>query len=215
MKKQFKAVLSMITLLIYFSATQTCKAQDQEMQQLLLNIEKLTQLKSILADMKTGYQIYEQGYNSISSLSRGNFSLHDVYLNGLLQINPAVKNYGRVAGIISQQASLLSEYKSAFGRFKKSGSFNAGELNYMSNVYSQLVKESLNNLDELTTVITATRLRMNDEERIKAIDRIYASSSEKLQFLRYFNRQGTMLSFWRTKDHNETKTLKQLYGVNN
>ena len=34
------------------------------MQQLLLDIEKLTQMKSILSDMKTGYQIYQQGYGS-------------------------------------------------------------------------------------------------------------------------------------------------------
>jgi hypothetical protein len=85
----------------------------------------------------------------------------------------------------------------------------------MGNVYSQLIKESLNNLDELTTVLTATRLRMTDEERIKAIDRIYASSSEKLRFLRYFNRQATLLSLQRTKAQNENKTLKQLYGINN
>jgi hypothetical protein len=85
----------------------------------------------------------------------------------------------------------------------------------MGNVYSQLIKESLNNLDELTTVLTATRLRMTDEERIKAIDRIYTSSSEKLQFLRYFNRQGTLLSLQRTKAQNENKTLKQLYGISN
>jgi hypothetical protein len=46
-----------------------------ELQQLLLNIEKLTQLKGILSDMKTGYQIYQQGYGSISQLSKGNFNL--------------------------------------------------------------------------------------------------------------------------------------------
>ncbi|WP_186461892.1 TerB family tellurite resistance protein [Mucilaginibacter sp. dk17] len=189
------------------------KAQGQELQQLLLNIEKLTQLKSILTDMKTGYQIYQKGYSTISSLSQGNFNLHDVYLNGLLQINPAVKNYGRVAEIMSQQASLLSEYKKAYSKFRQSGSFSGGELDYMGKVYSQLVKQSLDNINELTNILTASKLRMSDDERIRAIDRIYASSTDKLQFLRYFNRNGILLSLQRTKETGDAISLKKLYGI--
>ncbi|WP_317169302.1 hypothetical protein [Mucilaginibacter humi] len=178
---------------------QQSRAQAQEMQQLILDIEKLTQLKGILSDMKTGYQIYQQGYGSISQLSKGNFDLHSVYLNGLFSINPAVKNYGRVAEILTQQASLVSEYKTAYTRFRQSGTFNANELSYMSEVYTQLISQSLQNLDELTNVLTAGKLRMTDDERLRAIDRIYASSSDKLQFLRYFNRQGILLSIQRTR----------------
>jgi hypothetical protein len=215
MKKQFKyltGVLVCITTAVY---TPHCSAQGQEMQQLLLNIEKLTQLKSILSDMKTGYQIYQQGYSTVSNLSKGNFSLHDVYLNGLLAISPAVRNYGRVAEIITQQASLLREYKSAFGRFRQSGTFSVSELTYMGNVYGQLVRQSLANLDELTSVLTAGKLRMSDDERIRAIDRIYASSTDKLQFLRYFNRQGSLLNIQRLKEKAGVQTVKKLYGIVN
>lgn len=208
----------MVIIGVFFLCLVTTKvatAQVQEMQQLILDIEKLTQLKGILSDMKMGYQIYQQGYGSISQLSKGNFDLHSVYLNGLLSINPTVRNYGRVAEIISQQASLISEYKSAYKQFQQSGSFSSGELNYMSNVYTQLVNQSLQNLDELTNVLTAGKLRMSDDERMRAIDRIYASSSDKLQFLRHFNRQGVLLNIQRSKDIGDTRTLKQLYGINN
>jgi hypothetical protein len=132
-----------------------------------------------------------------------------------LSINPTVKNYGRVAEIITQQASLLSEYKSSYKLFRQSGTFSANELSYMSDVYTQLVTQSLENLDELTNVLTAGKLRMSDDERMRAIDRIYASSSDKLQFLRHFNRQGVILSLQRTKEIGDTNTLKQLYGINN
>ncbi|GAB3921453.1 TerB family tellurite resistance protein [Mucilaginibacter myungsuensis] len=214
MKKHIKAFLLTGFTVATLSHTQVCKAQSQELQQLLLNIEKLTQLKSILSDMKTGYQIYQRGYSTISSLSQGNFNLHDVYVNSLLQISPAVKNYGRVAEIISQQASLLSEYKKAFSRFKQSGSFSAGELDYMGKVYSGLVKQSLDNINELTNVLTASKLRMTDDERIRAIDRIYVNSTDKLQFLRYFNRNGVMVSLQRTKETGDALSLKKLYGIN-
>ncbi|MES2108565.1 MAG: TerB family tellurite resistance protein [Bacteroidota bacterium] len=195
--------------------TVPCQAQAQEMQQLILDIEKLTQMKAILSDMKAGYQIYEQGYGTISSLSKGNFDLHNIYITGLMAVSPAVRNYGRIAEILTMQASLISEYKQESSLFRQSGSFSVSELSYISDVYRQLVTETLDNLEELTNIITANKLRMSDAERIKAIDRIYGSSSEKLQFLRFFNNQGVSLSLQRSKDMADTQTLRQLYGINN
>lgn len=191
------------------------KAQEQEMQQLLLDIEKLTQMKSILSDMKTGYQIYQQGYGTISAISKGNFDLHNLYLSGLLAVNPAVRNYGRIADILLMQSRLVSEYKEKSGLFRKSGSFSISELNYMGTVYARLVSETLNDLEELTNIVTAGKLRMSDAERIRGIDRIYSASSDKLGFLRSFNDQEIMLSLQRTKEAGDTRSLKQLYGLNN
>lgn len=209
-------LIKIVPILVIISLTKVdgIYAQGQELQQLLLNIEKLTQLKAILGDMKKGYQIYQQGYSSISQLSKGNFNLHDVYLNGLLSISPAVRSYGRIAEIITQQSRLVSEYKRAFNQFKRSGTFSTGELDYMANVYNQLVKQTLQNLDELTNVLTAGKLRMSDDERMRAINRIYASCSDKLQFLRHFNRQGILVSLQRSKEKGDAQTLKQLYGIN-
>ena len=199
------------TLIVALFFTLKVSAQAQEIEQLMLDIEKLTQFKSILADMKTGYQIYEQGYGSISNLSKGNFDLHNVYLTGLMAVSPAVRNYGRVADIISQQASLVNEYKRANSNFRQSGSFSANELSYMSNVYAKLIDQSLDNLDELNTLVTANKLRMSDADRIKGIDRLYNSSTDQLNFLRAFNRQGVVLSLQRAKDANDVNTLKKLY----
>jgi hypothetical protein len=165
--------------------------------------------------MKTGYEIYQQGYGAISSISKGNFNLHNNYLTGLMAISPGVRNYGRIAEIISMQANLLGEYKRKYKQFQQSGTFSIGELEYISRVYSRLVSESLDNIGELTNVITANKLRMSDAERIKAIDRLFETSSAKVQFLRSFNNQGMMLSLQRSKAAAETRTLKQIYGINN
>jgi len=215
MRKQLKIMIVGCLVLTGFCKAAPCFAQGQEMQQLLLDIEKLTQMKSILSDMKTGYQIYQQGYGTISSLSKGNFDLHNIYITGLMSVSAGVRNYGRIAEIISIQASLISEYKRNSKLFQQSGSFSFSELSYMSDVYDRLISESLDNIEELTNVITANKLRMSDAERIKAIDRIYGTSSDKLQFLRYFNNQGVSLSLQRSKDAADTRTLKQLYGINN
>jgi hypothetical protein len=65
------------------------KAQTSDLTQLILDIEKLTQLKGILSDMKTGYTIIDGGYNQVKSISQGNFNLHSTFLNGLLAVSPA------------------------------------------------------------------------------------------------------------------------------
>jgi len=211
-----KAKIALIGILTMFLCTmmpRTVFGQVQEMQQLLLDIEKLTQMKSILSDMKTGYQIYEQGYGSISSISKGNFNLHQTYLNGLLAISPAVKNYARIADILTMQANLISEYKRQQALFRQSGSFSVGELSYMSDVYTRLVTQTLNDAGELADVLMAGKLRMSDAERIKAIDRIYAGCSERLQFLRSFNTQGVAISLQRVKEISDTQTLNRLYGI--
>lgn len=206
-------ILGGITLMVGMIEPGRCFAQVQEMQQLLLNIEKLTQMKSILSDMKTGYQIYQQGYGSISSLAKGNFSLHETYLNGLLAVSPSVKNYARIADILSLQASLVSEYKRKQALFRQSGSFSVGELSYISGVYARLVSQTLNDAGELADILMAGKLRMSDADRIRAIDRIYTGSSDRLQFLRSFNNQGMAISLQRSKESGDTRTLNRLYGI--
>jgi len=191
----------------------SAQAQSDELQQLMLNVEKLTQFKAILSDMKKGYQIYQQGYGTISNLSKGNFNLHNVYLTGLMAVNPAVRNNPRVGQIVGQQNDIIGEYKRYTSLFRQSGSFNGNELKYFNTVYNQIVKQSNANIDELANVTTAGQLRMSDDDRLRTIDRIYLSSTDQLQFLRYFNRKAVMLSLQRSKDQNDTQTLKQLYGI--
>jgi hypothetical protein len=186
-------------------------AQSFEVQQLLLNWEKLTQLKSILTDMKKGYLIVSQGYNSVKDITSGNFSLHETFLDGLMVVNPEIKKYRRGADIVSYQKNIIAEYKQAFKRFRNSGSFNPKELDYMANVYKQLSEQSLDNMDELTTIITSSQLRMTDDERLQAIDRIFADTEDKLQFLREFNKQASILSLQRKKEQADIKSTGKYY----
>jgi len=189
------------------------RAQSSDLTQLVLDIEKLTQLKGILSDMKTGYDIVDGGYNQVKSIESGNFNLHATFLNGLNAVSPGVANYGRIADIVLQQANLVTEYKRYQTSFRQSGSFNSTELGYMANVYTTLLQQSLQNLSRLTDILMAGKLRMSDAERLRAIDKIHADSSDQYAFLRNFDRQGVTLSLQRSKDMNDTQTLKQLYGL--
>lgn len=190
-------------------------AQAQEMQQLILNIEKLAQFRQILKDMKKGYEILNGGYNTVKKLSQGNFSLHETFLDALMQISPTVRNYKRVGDIVNYQVLLVKEYKAAFERFRNSGNFNTDEIAYLERVYNNLFKQSLRNLDELASVVTANRLRMSDDERLAAIDKIYADMQDKLLFLRNFNNNTSVLAIQRAKERNDVNAMRNIYKVNN
>jgi hypothetical protein len=183
----------------------------QDMQQLLLDIEKLTQFKAILSDMQTGYTILTQGYGTVKDLSQGNFNLHSTFLNSLMAVNPEIRKYGRIANIIADQASIVSEYKAAWKQANAGGHFNVDELGYINNVFQHLLNQSVDNLANLTNVITAGNLRMSDAERLQAIDHIYSDTQNKLVFLRHFNNQVAILAVQRQKAQNEVQTFKNLY----
>ena len=188
-------------------------SQSQEAQQLLLNWEKLTQLKKILNDMYTGYKIVHKGYTTIKDISQGDFTLHKDFLNGLLEVSPAVKKYKRIADIISYQLRIVKGYKTAFDQFKLSKYFTAEEIEYLGKVYSNLLKESLKCLDELAMVITAGKLRMSDGERLQAIDRIYITIVEQFSFLQEFNNSTTVLSVQREKDQQDIDISRKFHDI--
>jgi DNA repair ATPase RecN len=188
-------------------------AQANEIAQLLLNVEKLTQFKAILKQMKDGYKILNGGYNTVKDISEGNFSLHKTFLDGLMEVSPTVKKYRKVSLIIEAQVALVKEYKSAFSRFKGDGAFNTKELEHIEKVYGNLLKLSLRNLDELAGVITSGQMRMSDDERLKAIDRIYEDMEEKIQFLRHFNSETSILGLQRAKAKKELQFGKKLIGI--
>jgi DNA repair ATPase RecN len=210
-----KLIIILGIVLFTFPIANKALAQKDEIAQLLLNVEKLAQFKQILSDMKKGYKILNGGYNTIKDLSEGNFSLHKTFLDALMEVSPTVKNYKRVADIINYQVILVKEYKSSFNRFKRDNNFNQQELAYLGRVYENLFKQSLNNLDDLGTIITANKLRMSDDERLEAIDKIFTDMQDKLLFLRHFNNNTTVLAVQRAKERNDANTMRLVYGINN
>lgn len=184
--------------------------QTDEAAQLLLNVTKLSQLKQILTDLEKGYNTLKTGYSQIKNLASGNFNLHETFLNNLLQVSPAVKNYHKVAEIIRYQIKLVQDYQRAFSGFKASGQFTIPEISYISKVYGNLFDKSLQQLDELKLVLTTGSLRMSDEERLEAIDRIHADMQDKLFFLTAFNQENQILAIERAKARKEINQVKNL-----
>lgn len=204
----------LIVILIMCSMSFQLKAQSEEVQQLLLNIEKLAQFKKILQNMYDGYKLLNKGYTAVKNISEGNFNIHKTFLDGLMEVSPAVKKYKRIADIINYQVRIAKEYKLAFNRFKEEKQFTADEIDYLGKVYSNLFNESLKRLDELAMVITSGKLRMSDDERLQAVDKIYLAVEDQYSFLKDFTNNTSMLSLQRKSEQAQIEMSRRLYGLN-
>jgi hypothetical protein len=206
----------LVFLVIVFWGTTNTQAQSVAdcLEQLSLDYQKLAGLKSVLQQMYHGYEVLDKGYNSVKEVSSGNFNLHKAFLDGLLQVSPALRKYPRVADIISDQASVLSECHTAFTSIRQSGNCSPGELDYITGVYDHLIAMSLKNITNLSVVMTDKQMRMSDAERLTIIDHIYADCRSQLNFLRSFNNQTYKIVSKRFNDSMDRQAIQRLYGIN-
>nr|WP_121269887.1 TerB family tellurite resistance protein [Pedobacter schmidteae] len=199
-----------VFVMLCFALQTSASAQVKEVIQLALNLEKLAQLKSILTSLKKGYEILSKGYNTVKDLTKGNFNVHKTFLDALMEVSPVVKKYRKVAMIADYQVKLINEQKAALKRFRGSKFLNPEEITYIAGVFDNVTKSSIKNLDELILVITAGKLRMSDDERLAAIDRIFKDVEDKLIFTRDFNVSASMLSLTREREMKDIKGVKIL-----
>jgi hypothetical protein len=211
MKRMF--VWGLFSLLLITQPQIKVQAQSEELQQLILNIERLNQLRAILNELYKGYQILTTGYNTIKDLSEGNFSLHKTFLDGLLNVSSTVKKYKRIAEIVTIQQQIIKQCNKALPAFKDTHVFSEQEIDYLEKVYEDIFNRSIRNMDELLMIITAGQLRMNDAERLNAIDRIYKEIKDKQEFLRYFNKKTALLGTQRKKANYDYQFFQQLLDL--
>jgi hypothetical protein len=204
-------------LLVFCCCLSVREARAQSVAQLLeqlsLDMQKLSQLKRVLQDMYTGYTVLDKGYSNIRDIVQGNFDLHKAFLDGLLAVSPSVRHY-KVAAILGKQRSLVAEYQAASRRWSSSGLFSSSELAHFRRLYATVADRGSKCLDRLLMVITAGQLRMSDAERMQAIDRIDADVGGLLQGLRQFNDELSVQAAQRTREKNNINSLKSIYGNN-
>jgi len=140
--------------------------------------------------------------------------MHQAFRDGLMAVNPSVRNYKRIPLIIEYQKLLVQEYKRAWKQLKNDPNLTIDEIFYIESVYKFILQASLRNLDDLAMIITATKLRMSDDERMRAIDNIFFDMENRMVFLRGFNNDTRLLAIQRAFANNNQQNVKKLYGVN-
>jgi len=135
------------------------------------------------------------------------------YFDELWRIKAALAYYQRIKDIIEKQLQLVNEYKGAWALFKQDKNFTADELDYILEVYSGIMDESVKNLDQLSLVINAFVTQMSDAKRMEIINEVDHNLDENLNDIREFNNQNKMISLQRASEKGDIETVRKLYGL--
>src|SRR5580658_295061 len=208
-----KRVLMIGLVLLLTAGAAQAQSIVQAGEQLALDIEKLSELKGILKDMYTAYEIIDKGYTDVKNIVEGNFNLHKAFLDALLAVSPAVQDYSRVERIITAELQILAEYKAASRQLAESGRFSIGELDYMNGVYANLLNRSAACLSELVMLLTADELRMSDAERLEGVDRVYGDINSQLRLLKLFDSGLAVQAGLRAREAGDIGSVRGIYGI--
>jgi len=212
--KYSKRMTGMLLVICLCLLTGNVRSQSvaQLIEQLTLDIQKLSELKTILKDMREGYQVLDKGYINIRDIVKGNFNLHKTFLDGLLSVSLPVRQYYKVSAILDKEKSVIKECQTERLRWISGGLFTSGELRYIQQWYEGLSGRVGKCLDRLTMVLTPDELRMSDAERMAVIDRIDLDMERQLEGLRWFSEELTIQALQRGRELNNIQKLQNIYG---
>jgi len=186
------------------------QAQAKQREELL---KQIAAFKVYIGYAQKGYSIAKKGLNVIGDFKRGELDLHLDYFNSLKAINPNIKNYTRVAKIISLQVKILKSYNRTMRFVTQNDLFHGDEVAYVKRVLDRLLKDCDTTVDELTVVLTQGELELKDDERLERIDALYQTMLENNNFCQDFSNQTRMLGFSRSSESKDVKTGRALQGL--
>jgi hypothetical protein len=176
-------------------------------------VQQIAALQVYMSYVERGYKITKEGLTTIGNLKDGEFGLHDAYYNSLKNISPVVAHDVRIAEIIAFQVAIVKQYKNCFDQVMQSGYFRAGEINYVSKVFTVLAGDVVNDISALIALTTAGKLQLSDEERMKRLDELYKDIQDKYAFVQSFSRQTSLVALGRMKEQNDARTVGSFYHL--
>lgn len=139
--------------------------------------------------------------------------LYEDYFQELWKVKSAISSYKRVKDILTRQVAIVKEYKTAWNLFRQDKNFTPEELDYMFNIYTGMMDESLKNINQLFLVINAYATQMSDAKRLEIVNTVADNIQTQYFDLIEFNTQNKMLSLQRATELGEIEYVKRLYGL--
>jgi hypothetical protein len=169
-------------------------------------LQQIADLQLYISFAEKGYGIAQKGLTFIGDLKKGEFDLHSAFFSSLSTVNPSIKNYAKVADIISYQLSIISIFK----KILQLKNMSPAEVNYLQSVYNNMSNACTKSLTDLINIITDNTYQMKDNERVARIDNIYTDMKDKYAFTQNFASDANLLAAQRQNELYETDFLKSL-----
>lgn len=212
MKRKIFFVILLLTGIGLSGHTQTWDEWfKQKKTQRKYMLQQIAKLQLYLSYVKKGYDIVHSGMELISDIKSGDFTLHSVFFDHLKQVSHTVKRCEKITDIIRMYTGMCNTYKTNFKRLKESGKLSAGEIDYLYQVFTNLLERASDDIELLTGILTDYQFEMSDKERLKRIDTLYDSMTSNYISLSSFMNKTTVLLLQRQKELKDLEILQNLY----
>jgi hypothetical protein len=122
--------------------------------------------------------------------SEKNLQLAKTWYDGLLQVSSAVRTYRRVQSVFEKQGRIIQTYSTAIETLRQSPYVHPEQLSLMTSVYTKMLTESANTLQDLQTIVSPAMLKMTDTERMRFIDKLDGKISDQLCLINYYTQRN-------------------------
>ena len=209
-----KVRLTILVMLLFHVASAQTLAEwfQQKKTQIQYLGDQIAALKAYAVVAKKGYAIAKSGLATIGNIKKGDFAVHSNYFSSLAKVNPNVKAYTKIAGIISMQIAIVKECQKQRKDIQRSGEFNSNEIVYLEKVFDNLLQGCTEIMNQLIAVTTDGLLEMKDDERIQNIDKLYEQMQDRWLFMQGFGNTNSMMMLQRMEDQNDVNVDGNLFG---
>ena len=210
--KKLRLIAIVILLSPVACAQKAGEWTQQKKTQIKYLLRQIAALQAYALVAEKGYHIARSGLNAIGNIKKGDVSLHTEYLSSLKKVNTNVTAYTKIAGIIAMQVEMVKYCRRQRLNFSKSGEFTDEEIHYATTVFENVMAGSVSLIDELVTLTTGGTFQMNDNERIKNIDKLYDEMQDRSRFAQHFANDYNRVALQRLKEEHDVDVGRLLYG---
>ena len=197
-----------ILVIIKEASKKVIKAIDLKIQRLQNKTIWLQNAQKVVENTLSKFKLEE-----ISNWTEKQKEQYKQYYDELKKVKSFISYYQRIREVTQKQIRLVSEYNRAWSMLRQDKHFSADEITYMGKVYSGILRESLQNVEQISLIVRSLSLQMSDAKRLELIndaaDRVDINYDDLIRF----NRQNTILSLQRAKSQQDVDVTKRMYGL--
>jgi hypothetical protein len=158
-------------------------------------------------------KLSELKLNEIAEWTEKYRKLYEEYYDELWKVKNILSTFQRVRQIMDRQVRLVDEYTKAWKLIQRDDHFTQEELDYIYKIYTGILRESVNNLNQLLLVTNSFKTQMTDARRLHIISEAGDQIELNLSDLLTFNSNVYQVSLSRARDQSEVDRVKKLYGL--
>ncbi|MEO6729810.1 MAG: hypothetical protein ABIN01_01240 [Ferruginibacter sp.] len=197
-------------MIVFIVLTNFLQAQSKQVK---LYLQQIAANKVLIGHIRRGYKIAHAGLTTIGKIKNGDFNLHRDFFGSMMAINPNIKNYARVADILTLHSEILRTTRTTSQHLKGSRQFTDKETMYIHTVFERVLRDAMVSMDEMIRLLTPGQYKLTDDERISQIDALRTEMESIHEFVRRFSNDALILERYRSAEKNDVENSHILHGL--